>query len=246
LGRWCCCAHTVIGNSRLDLRVPLLCNRGPPSTGCTPSCVSNYSPPPISHHGPFRRQHLRASRTGRWVRPRSPTKLSSPDGWPTDARPRTPLIRKTIGNHGRSTSINLAAAGAAGFLILTGETQVRARTTAPAMQQLSMRRGFCVRPWPATHPFAPAFRRVQRAGGQQPVSSSQFAPRRPLCCLAASARATTVLWSPTRSTRLSPCSTFSLPFLKASTPPLDLLGLVAAEVEDMRVAEITVRAGLRP
>jgi len=54
------------------------------------------------------------------------------------------------------------------------------------------------------------------------------------------------LWSPTRSTRLSPCSTFSLPFLEASTPPLDLLGLVAAEVEDMRVAEITVHAGLRP
>jgi hypothetical protein len=125
LARWCCGAYTVIGNSRLDLRVPLLCNRGPPSTGCTPSCVSNYSPSPISHHGPFRRQHLEASRTGRWVRPRSPTKLSSPDGWPTDARPRTPLIRKTIGNHGRSTSINLAAAGAAGFLILTGETQLR-------------------------------------------------------------------------------------------------------------------------
>jgi hypothetical protein len=48
------------------------------------------------------------------------------------------------------------------------------------------------------------------------------------------------------STRLSPRSTFSLPFLGASTPPLDLLRRVAAEVEDMRVAEITVRAGLRP
>jgi hypothetical protein len=73
--------------------------------------------------------------------------------------------------------------------LLPAKLRCAARTTAPAMQQLSIRRGFCVRPWPATHPFAPAFRRVQRAGGQQPVSSSQFAPRRPLCCLARRQRA---------------------------------------------------------
>ena len=41
--------HWPAGNSRLDLRVPLLCNRGPPSTGCTPSCVRRKNRRARSH-----------------------------------------------------------------------------------------------------------------------------------------------------------------------------------------------------
>ena len=176
----------------------------------------------------------------------APTSLGSSECPSSDLVHRSPPFLSSSKGCPARTRATFSSATSAGPLLLA-KLKCAARTTAPAMQQLSMRRGFCVRPWPATHPFAPAFRRVRRAGGQQPVSSSQFAPRRPLCGLARRQRAQQPCCGARRvSTRLSPCSTFSLPFLEASTPPLDLLGLVTAEVEDMRVAEITVRSGLRP